>query len=457
LRLRQRIRTCFADWARLALAAAGQAPAAHHLLLIEALEALTAGSVDRLMVLMPPGSAKSTYASVLFPAWWFVRHPASNVIAAAHTADLAAHFGRRTRNLMEEHAERLGYALAEDARAADNFRTSDGGTYYATGVHGHVVGRRADLVLIDDPVRSQAEADSRGMREHLWNWFRSDLTTRLKPGGRIVLVMTRWHEDDLGGRLLESGEAWRCLRLPALAEDDDPLGRAPGAALWPEWEDASALARKRAAVGERSWAALYQQRPRPLTGTLFKTVQIATLEAAPATIAASVRAWDLAATGAEHAADPDWTVGLKLAREPGGRFVVLDVVRLRGGPHDVEAAITHTAQQDGRATPVALPQDPGQAGRAQVLYLTRRLAGFHVVASPESGAKQTRAMPVASQIDAGNLAIVRGAWNGALLEELRDFPHGRKDDQVDALSRAFAELTGGAAPARQLKVPLFQR
>lgn len=457
LLIRRRIRTCLADWAGYALAPLGQRPAAHHRLLISELEALAAGSIDRLMVLMPPGSAKSTYASVLFPAWWFVRQPATNVIAAAHTADLAAHFAGRVRRLIDEHSLRLGYRLAFDARANNNWRTSDGGTYYATGVHGHVVGRRADLVLIDDPVKSQAEADSPGQREQLWNWYRFDLTTRLKPGGRVLLVMTRWHEDDLGGRLLESGEGWRCLRLPALAEDHDPLGRAPGAPLWPEWESAAALTRKRVAIGERAWTALYQQNPQPLTGTLFRTTQITTIEATPTEAPAAVRAWDLAATSQAGAGDPDWTVGLKLGRESSGRFVVLDVVRLRGGPHDVEQAILHTAQQDGRAVAVALPQDPGQAGRAQALYLTRRLAGFHVVATPETGPKQTRAMPAAAQMDAGNVAIVRASWNRCFLDELRDFPHGRKDDQVDAFARAFGYLTESAPASRRLTVPLMQR
>jgi len=457
LLLRRKIRTCLAEWAHHALAPLGQVPAAHHRLLIAELEALTAGTIDRLMVLMPPGAAKSTYASVLFPAWWFVRRPRTNVIAAAHTADLAAHFAGRVRNLIDEHAPQLGYRIAPGARAGTNWRTSDGGTYYATGVHGHVVGRRADLVLIDDPVKSQAEADSPALREQLWNWYRFDLTTRLKPGGRVLLIMTRWHEDDLGGRLLDSGESWRCLRLPALAEPDDPLGRAPGTPLWPDWEDATALARKRTAIGERAWTALYQQNPRPIGGTLFKAIQIGAIEAAPALLAASVRAWDLAASSQVGATDPDWTVGLKLAREPTGRFVVLDVVRLRGGPHDVERAIVNTAEQDGRVVPVALPQDPGQAGRAQILYLTSRLAGFHVAASPETGAKQTRAMPAAAQVDAGNVVIVRAAWNRAFLDELRDFPHGRKDDQVDALARAFAHLTETAAPSRRLKIPLMQR
>jgi predicted phage terminase large subunit-like protein len=228
--------------------------------------------------------------------------------------------------------------------------------------------------------------------------------------------------------------------------------------LWPAWESGEKLARRRAAIGPRAWAALYQQRPATTEGALFRVAAISVLPAAPAE-ARYVRAWDLAATAATEGRDPDWTVGLKLGREPGGRTVVADIVRLRGGPHEVEQAIINTAAQDGRAVAVGLPQDPGQAGKQQVAWLTGRLAGHRVVASPETGAKATRAAPVAAQADAGNLAIVAAPWNRAFLEELRDFPQGRKDDQVDALSRAFALLLcdAPAAPARRLHVPFMGR
>jgi predicted phage terminase large subunit-like protein len=447
-------------FAMLALAPERHRPAAHHRLIIAELEALARGENDRLMLLLPPGSAKSTYASVIFPAWWFTQAQHSNVIAACHTASLASHFGRRARNLVAEHRRRLGIDLAPDARASANWATTEGGSYYATGVRGPITGRRADLVLIDDPVKSQAEADSAAARAHVWQWYQSDLISRLKPGGKIVLIMTRWHEDDLGGRILAEeaagGDRWRVLRLPALAESDDPLGRAEGCALWPEWENHEALARKRRIIGERAWAALYQQRPRPPEGLLFQTEAITLLDAAPRAVA-RVRAWDLAASIARPGFDPDWTVGLRLLKDEAGRFVVDDVVRLRGGPHEVEQAILACAARDGRETTVLLPQDPGQAGRAQVLYLTRKLAGHHVVSGPESGAKTTRAAPVASQTACGNLALVKAPFTRALIEELRDFPAGTKDDQVDALSRAFAHLSAAPQATRQINLPLLSR
>ena len=441
LRLRRGVRTSLGEWARLALAPQGLVPARHHLLLMEALEAVSAGSVDRLMVLMPPGSAKSTYASLLFPPWFLSRHPWAQVIAVSHTAGLAEGFGRGVRGLVTEHGARLGYRLDPASRAAGRFGTSRGGSYFATGVRGPVTGRRADLLLIDDPVKGQAEADSARVRDATWDWYRSDLVTRLRPGGRIVLVMTRWHPDDLGGRLLEAGESWRVLRLPALAEPGDPMGRQPGEALWPEWEGAAALERRRLALGDRAFSALYQQAPVRAGGGLFQVGRVAVSDQALA--GPAVRAWDLAATEGGG----DWTVGVRLVAGEGA-WQVSDVVRLQGGPEAVVAAIRRTAEADGLGVPIGLPQDPGQAGRAQVGYLAGRLAGWRVVSGPETGAKMVRAMPVASQANAGNLTLLRGGWNRAFLEELAAFPAGRCDDQVDALSRAFGMLQGGAGPAR---------
>ncbi len=453
--LRLAIRARLTDWACFALSPMGFEPAAHHRLLIDELEQVASGKSDRLMLLLPPGSAKSTYASLLFPAWWFVKHPTSSIIAASHTATLAQHFGRGVRTLISEHGARLGYGVVDANRAAHRFATTRGGQYLAAGARQTVTGRRADLLLIDDPVRSQADADNAMARERLWDWYRSDLVTRLRPGGRIVLVMTRWHPDDLGGRLLRSDDGWRVVRLPALAEADDPLGRPPGAALWPAWEDEAAVLRKRAIVGERAFAALFQQSPRRLEGCLFSPTKIAILDETPP--GRSVRAWDLAATAQHGSSNPDWTVGLKLMRTDAGRFVVLDVARFRGAPAEVEDGIRRTAVLDGLEVTVGLPRDPGQAGVHQISYLTARLAGHRVRASPETGAKETRAMPIASQAEAGNLALLRGKWNAVFLDELSEFPNGSKDDQVDALSRAFAMLTDAGAPARFVRGPVLTR
>jgi predicted phage terminase large subunit-like protein len=456
---RRTIRAGLIDWAAGVLAQSGFTPAAHHLLLLAELEAVARTRSGRLIVLMPPGAAKSTYASVIFPAWWFAQHPSSSVIAASHTAGLAEHFSRQVRGLVAEGGSALGTMLQASNRSARNWRLSTGGQYYATGLRGPIAGRRADLIIIDDPVKSRAEADSAGARDLAWNWYRFDLVTRLTPGGRIVLVMTRWHEDDLGGRLLAQNRGeWRVIRLPALSQTSDPLARPLGAPLWPEWEDAPALIRKRDTMGERAWSALFQQSPGPLEGGLFRVERIVYLDRVPELDSSRpVRAWDLAATPKADDNDPDWTVGLKLSRDSGGRFIVLDVVRQRASAWQVEKLLVDTARRDGPNVLVALPQDPGSAGKVVATNYAARLAGFQVSISPESGSKVARATPIAAQVEAGNFAVVRAEWNTALTDELRDFPQGRKDDQVDALSRGFQRLVPQGQPARHLNVSFVAR
>src|SRR6185437_13355132 len=278
---RRSIRRSLIDWCRYA----GFEPAAHHKLLIQKLEQVALGATDRLAVFMPPGAAKSTYSSILYAPWYYAQHPAHCVIAASHTQELAEKWGRRVRNLIAEHSLVLGVGLAPDSQAAGRWETNSGGEYFAAGVGGAISGRRADLVVIDDPIRSREDADSETVRDKIWDWYKSDLYTRLKPGGRIVLIQTRWHEDDLAGRLLadmaNGGDQWEVISLPALAEANDPLGRSIGQPLWPEWEDTANLERKRRAVGARDWSALYQQRPAPEDGDYFKKEWLKPYDIAP--------------------------------------------------------------------------------------------------------------------------------------------------------------------------------
>lgn len=251
--------------------AGGVKPARHHKLLIEALEEVENQQWDVLLVMMPPGSAKSTYGSVLFAGWYLGRHPERCVIAASHTQELADRFGRRVRNLYagEEHQKIFpGTGLSADSTAAGRWDTMHGGEYFAAGVGGSVTGRRADLAIIDDPVKSREDADSATVREKQWSWWRDDLMTRLKPGAAIVLIMTRWHEDDLAGRMLEdlksTSQRVKIIKLAMEAGEDDPLGRAPGELLWPEWFTPQMV--EAAKREPRTWTALYQQEPRPIGG-----------------------------------------------------------------------------------------------------------------------------------------------------------------------------------------------
>ncbi len=453
------VRADLVTWAEHVMGADGLIPAAHHRLLMARLQAVAEGTIDRLMVLMPPGAAKSTYSSVLFPVWWFTRHPGTSVIATCHTADLAKHFARQARSLVTEHAAALGYELQGGERATSRWVTSTRGQYFATGVRGPLTGRRADLAIIDDPIRGMADAESPRQRNYLWDWYRSDLITRLKPRGRVVIVMARWHQDDLAARLLEHNEEeWTVLRLPALAEVDDPLGRLPGQALWPEWEDEAALLRKRDQVGERVWSALFQQDPRPDQDSLFEVTKIEIIAAPPDSAGGMiVRAWDLAATASDGRNDPDYTVGVKLLRDAAGRVIVLDVIRQRTSALAVEHALLGAAEADGKSVLISLPEDPGQAGKSQVLSYVRKLAGYQLKTSRDTGSKLTRALPVAAQIEAGNLALVHAAWNHDFIDELRDFPFGRKDDQVDALARAFSDAAEMSAPTRRISLPFLAR
>ena len=451
--LKARLKGDLRSWSNAVMRGAGQEPAAHHLRMIAMLEEVERGKIRQLMLLLPPGSAKSTYASKIFPAWWLVRNPQHSVIMACHTAKLAEHFGRGVRGLLEDFNGCVDVRVRPDSRAAARFGTDQGGEFFGIGVHGAVTGRRADLAVIDDPIRSFADAESFTAREHLWEWFRSELVTRIKPRGRMVLVMTRWHSDDLAGRLIEKG-GWATLRLPALAESGDPMGRLAGAALWPAWEDRAAIEEKRALLGERHFAALFQQQPMLTSGTLFNARAMRLVDAVPDGVA--VRGWDLAGT-ADGSGDPDWTVGVKLVRDATGAVFVDDVVRFRAASAEVAERIRAVAAADGGAVAIGLPQDPGQAGKSQVMFLTQVLAGYRVVASPETGAKELRAVPVASQVSNGAIAMRRAAWNTVFLDELANFPHGRKDDQVDALARAFTMLLTVSAPARFVRSSFSSR
>jgi len=409
----------------------------HHREIASALGDVADGECKLLAISMPPRHGKSELASVRFAPWLLTKRPTASVISATYSADFADDLGRKARGVLELPTFAALWpraALAPDNRAVSRWQTVSGGSYYAVGVGGPLTGRGADVLLIDDPHKNREEAESPVMRERVWDWFRSTAYTRLEKGGAVVIIMTRWHEDDLIGRCLANGEPWRVVSLPAIAEDDE-THRAKGDALWPEKYGIDTLAQIRRTVGEREWAALYQQRPAPLEGGLFKPDKITIIDAEPAGVE-WVRGWDLGAT----ASGGDPTAGGKIGRMPDGRFVIGDMVRDQASAEDVVAMIKATASRDGCHVPIDLPQDPGQAGKSQVAFLTRELAGFNVRSSPETGSKTLRAEPLAAQVNVGNVLMVRAHWNAALMDELRVFPNGAHDDQVDALTRAFAKF-----------------
>lgn len=248
-----------------------QQPQAHHILMANALDRVAEGTCTRLMLTLPPGSAKSTYGSGLFPAYFLGKHPKDNVIAGSHTTAFAERWGRRVRNLVAEkrYQQVFNLQVSADSAAAGQWSTNEGGEYFAVGAGARVQGRRGDLIVIDDPFGSREDADSEAKRQHLWDWYVTDIRPRIKPGGRVVLINTRYHMDDLSGRLMqEEPGRWECINLPMEAEENDPLGRQPGERLWKEWftEEMVLDAKK----DPRTWTSLYQQRPVALGGGELK-------------------------------------------------------------------------------------------------------------------------------------------------------------------------------------------
>lgn len=423
--------------------------ALHHRILLSKLEEVSETPYGRMMVFMPPGSAKSTYASVVFPSRYLGRAK-RRLILGSYGDDLARKMGRRTRSIIKQKRYKgiFNAELSPESHAAHEFSLTNGSEYMACGLLSGVTGNRAHGIIIDDPVKGREQANSKTIRDKVWDAYEDDLKTRLIPGGWIVIIQTRWHEDDLSGRILpddwagqsgpvlcKDGNVWEVLCLQARCEvANDPLGRQYGEYMWPEWFDRKHWAQYES--NPRTWNALYQQRPVPLDGDLFKPDQIAIVDAIPAGVIRWVRGWDLASTEGGG----DFTAGPKLGRLPDGRFVIGDLVHGQMGPDRRDRAIKNTADADGWNTKQSIPQDPGQAGKTQVLSFARLLAGKSVTFSPETGDKVVRAEPFAAQVNVGNVIMLRGSWNKVVIDELRSFPNGNHDDIVDGLSRAFSEF-----------------
>jgi predicted phage terminase large subunit-like protein len=431
--------------------------AAHHQLLCDKLQLVESGAIRRMMVFMPPGSAKSTYASVLFPAWFMGRERRRNVIVATYASPLGKKIGRRMRSVIRQGAYRqiFGIGLSAESSAADQFALTNENEMMAGGILSGITGNRADLIVIDDPIKGRRDAESATVRESTRSEFRDSIMTRGKPGFRVLLIQTRWHEADLAGGILpedydgesgpilcRDGETWEVVNLPAEAERaDDPLGRRKGEMLWPEWFPASHWAPFRKTA--RTWASLFQQRPTPAEGGLFKrawfTGKIIAPDKLPTRFMSRCRAWDLAATEATSGDDPDWTAGIRMARD-GPDYYIEHVERMRRSAADVRTALKENAETDPVGTTIRLPQDPGQAGVDQADSLIKFLAGYAVRVVRPTGSKAIRAEPFATQCENGNVYLVRGPWNDAFLDELCSFPSAAHDDQVDAAADAFNEL-----------------
>jgi predicted phage terminase large subunit-like protein len=412
---------------------------AHIQAIAKALDRVESGEIDRLLITMPPRHGKSETITVRLPLRFLQRHPTENVLVTGYNTQFARKFGRKTRNLAD-----VAGILSDDKTASDEWATSGGGLYMARGVGSPPTGTGFGLIVIDDPVKSREEAESETYRNKVWDWYTDDIYTRLEPGGKLIIVMTRWHEDDLAGRAILSEPGWEILKLPAIAEEDDQIGRKPGTALWPNRYTVEMFERIRRTQGDYAFEALYQCNPTPREGAFFRVAQLGVVQRAelPAGLEWTL-SWDLGATESGG----DWTAGVAIAKKDGIYYV--DPVRFQHEPDGRNKAIR---QQCGLVKPrtVTVPQDPGAAGKESAQSLIRSLAGFAVKSRLQSGDKFLRAEGFAAQVNGGNVRVVEGSHARDYIEELRQAPMGKHDDMIDASSDAFNEIEGG------IEVPEWQ-
>ena len=404
---------------------------APHLHLVSRKVAEVAERPLRLIVSMPPRHGKSEMLSHWTPVWYLANWPSKRVGLASYAAEFAAEWGRKARDSVEEHEWQLGLQLRADLNRASHWQLITGGGMMTAGVGGPFTGYGFDLMIVDDPIKNRQEANSPTLRQHLWDWWRSTARTRLEPGGSIIIVMTRWHQDDLVGRLLSDeldeahGDQWEHIRLPALAEADDPLGRELDAPLWPERYGADSLASLRVSVGPQDWPGLYQQRPSMEGGGVFKS-HWWVFEEKPNTDGAQVfQFWDTAYKAGEQ---NDYSACCTMATSSTG-YVVLDVWRGRVEYPDLLRAMQTLAE---RYKPGSIFVEDAASGQSVVQSL-RRETRLPVLPVPPRGDKVLRANRVTGTVEANKVVLPKGApWVPAFLEELSAFPTGVHDDQVDA-------------------------
>jgi predicted phage terminase large subunit-like protein len=447
-------------------------PYEHLILLNDKLLQVASGEIDRLMIWTPPRHGKSELVSRWASAWYLGTFPDRQVMLACYEATLARSWGRKAREVIQEHGKWVfDVGVRLEPRAADWWQLAGHeGTMVTAGVGGALTGKGADLLLIDDPIKNSEQASSQVLRDKQLDWWRSTASTRLHPGGAVIVVQTRWHEDDLSGRLLaEEGDRWTVVNLPALAEDnDDLLGRPEGGALCPELYDEDALRAIRRQVGSYFFSAMYQGRPAPPAGFLFKRQDFRywQLERTPVgaieqtsyvlrdgeqtrrfDIGQCLRfqVVDVAISSREQA---DWTVVSTWALTPDGDLLLLEIQRRHFEEQQTVDFLTRV--NDEHMRPPMWIERFG-AGRNPLARLAR--LGHPVKEIPaEAGAqldKGTRAFGAIALCESHKLFFPAGNpdWIGAYEEELTGFPNAAHDDQVDVTSYA-ARLVPQLAVAR---------
>lgn len=407
----------------------------HHKAIAAALEAVEKGQIKRLMVFCPPRHGKSMMCSQSFPAWYLGRNPDKYIITATYSQDLATDFGRSVRNQMrdDEYIKIFGDLLATDSAAQDRLGTVKNGSYFAVGVGGSVTGRGANLLLIDDPIKNRDEADSATTRRRVKDWYSSAAYTRLMPNASIVIIQTRWHDDDLSGWLLKehAHENWAILNFPALAEDDDVLGRKPGDALWPAFYDETALHRIRRTIFPRDWSALYQQRPQDKDGDFFTRDMIQYYTELPENLR-YYAASDYAVSDGKG----DYTVHGIIGVDTSGDIYVVDWWRKQA---KADEWIDHMMRLGKKYPVLAWAEEQGQIIKGVGPFIEKTMNETRVFIYRKQFAstkdKATRARSIQGFMAKGKVYFPKDkAWTNDLVEEMISFPAGKNDDQVDVMS-----------------------
>ena len=411
------------------------------------LEAVTDGRITRLLMNVPPGSMKSLLTGVIWPAWeWGPRGmPEMRFVGTAHEENLAIRDSRKCRDLItsEWYQGLWPVQIAADLNGKREFGNTRKGVRQARAFTS-LTGVRGDRVILDDPI-SADNANSPAKLEAARIAFTETLPTRVNSDkSAIVVIMQRLNERDTSGVILDMGLPYVHLCLPMRYEADRKCRTAigwedprtvDGELMFPARFSEQQVQELEKTLGQYGTAGQLQQRPAPRDGGIFKPSMIEIIPAVPEGRIEWVRGWDL---GATVGGDP--TAGVKMGRMPDGRIVIADAVHGDWGPDMRDAIIKNTTTADGHSVLASIPQDPGQAGKTQALYMARMLQGYRVKTSVESGDKVTRAEPFASQVNVGNVLMVRGPWNEWLMGDMGMFPNGAHDDGVDACSRAFSEL-----------------
>jgi predicted phage terminase large subunit-like protein len=436
-------------------------PQPHHVVLCDALDRAVRGTVKRLIIAMPPAHAKSVYASHNFPAFWLGNRPKDKIIAASHTEKFAEEIGGRVRTLVNNplYKQLFEMEISPDTRAKSRWDTTKGGEYYTTGVSGSVVGRRANLILIDDPYKSKQLAYSATERKKVSDWYFTDVEPRLLPNGVVIIISTRWHEDDLSGELLKKAERgeiepFELISMPAICEEPekDPMSRSYGEALWPAQYPRERLDKIKSGMNDvEEWNALFQQKPRPAETGEVKSEWFTKYKDLPADEQyLKVVSWDTAGTNNERS---DYTVGLACAIGLRTRnFYLLDMYRKRAVFPDLVKEVPAFNRLHGAQAVLIENKGTGQS----LIQVLKNIGGSNIIAIPPQklGSKEFRFELAIPALEAQRVFVPSNAgWFAQFLEELLTFPEGVHDDIVDAFSQLINHYSSrgrrrGVAPLK---------